>query len=329
MKVLKKSLVITPAQAGMAIDRALLAAAWGFSRRKIRQMLDKGGVSVNQRVERFASYKVKSGDRLTVIYLPEEKSTGEQGTIRLAPEDILFDQEELIALNKPPLLASQATRSPKVPHLLQVLEDYLCQQGEAVKQNPKLILCHRLDKETSGILLVARSAEAAQRVMSQFKARKLEKTYLAVSVGLPRQNEWEVSCYLSKLHPKTGLVSQVHAGGSWSHTRFKVIAVNKTLKLCLLACYPSSGRTHQIRVHLQLSQLPIVGDKKYLRQKPELPEELQRLSMQHHLLHARSLLFSPRQNDREQVLVTAPLPVGMQKFCRLAKLAIGVGEHEL
>jgi RluA family pseudouridine synthase len=318
MNVTKKSIQLTSAMIGLGIDRALLAAGLGVSRRKIRQILDQGGVTVNSRVERFASYKVKRGDRIEVQYVAENLGTEKQPQFNFSARDILYDQHHIIAINKPPLLASQATRSPKVPHALSVLQAYREKSGK----KEKLVLCHRLDKETSGVLLIASNEEAATALMAQFKSRKVAKTYLALCYGIPSKEEWQVKCYLSKLHPKTGLVHKVNSGGNLAETKFKTLAVNPRLKLSLLACYPHSGRTHQIRVHLQLSGLPIVGDKKYATSKPSLPSALQELTLSHHFLHALQISFNLPPEGNKLVRIAAPLPATMELFCRKSNLTL-------
>jgi 23S rRNA-/tRNA-specific pseudouridylate synthase len=176
------------------------------------------------------------------------------------------------------------------------------------RDREKLILLHRLDKETSGILLFATNANTATWITDQFRQRSLSKTYWALCRGLPKLRRFEVECYLSEIDKKTGLVREVNSGGKPSRTTFEERVSNAAIGASWIVCHPETGRSHQIRVHLEMKGLPIIGDKRYGRQlKHSIREDVATLGAVHHMLHARELEFSPAPGI-DAIKITAEPP---------------------
>ena len=174
--------------------------------------------------------------------------------------DILFDEHEVVAVNKPPGLPSQATRDPSMPHVGSCLEEYFRSRGRSVAP---LVLVHRPDKETSGVILLAHGNERATWLARQFQGREVQKRYHALCHGLPEADDLEVRSHLSEIDRKTGRVRTVHSGGQLAVTRFHVLRRAPGLGLSLIACEPHTGRSHQLRVQCAKRGLPIVGDQTY------------------------------------------------------------------
>ena len=260
------------------LDLVLVALLPGFSRRKVRRILDHAGIRINDKTVHIASWKVQAGDRVAVAF---EEETLSLRTFVYDPKWVLYHQDGYLVVNKPPHLPSQQTKNPKATHVLRYLKE----------QDPKLgnvpwVLCHRLDQETSGALILAASNPKATWVTDQFKARTIKKKYWALCYGIPAKKAWEVKGHLSLISAQTGRVSEVKSGGRSAHTRFRCIAENGQLGLSLVECEPLTGRSHQIRVHLQTSRLGMVGDKKYgLAYRKKLPYAWGPLTQDHHLLH--------------------------------------------
>ena len=295
----------------MRIDLFLAAMMPDLSRRKVRAILDVGGCYVNNKRMHIASRQVRSGDRVRVEFHLVALSKARQKVFELSDTDILYDDHNVIAINKPPGLPSQATRDQDVMHAEVCVRNWLKKQGRSVA---KLILLHRLDKETSGVLLFATNANTATWITDQFRERLLSKTYWALSYGIPSQKKFTQECFLSEIDKKTGMVRPVHSGGKSSRTTFEVLDSSPQNQLSLIVCFPETGRSHQIRVHLEMCGFPIVGDKRYghSKRKP-LPSDLAELAATHHMLHAHTLQFSPAPKEQD-VTVTASLPPMFQKF---------------
>lgn len=287
---------------GLNIDKAILASGVNASRRLIRRLLDSGGIKVNGKQVRMASRKVRRGDLITLSFHEETKASKPPS---LSPRDILFRQDDLIAINKAPLVSSTPTRSEKSPHAKGLLAPLLASMNLASEH---LSVCHRLDKETSGVLLFALSQMRADWIMRQFRERKVRKVYYAIVYGKPKHKKWELRCFLSGIDKATGSVKPVKSGGYDSLTRFERVASDERHNVSLIRALPETGRSHQIRVHLLMSGFPIVGDKRYyLDKQPVLPPALHELTFKHHFLHAYSLTFQPTDGVNP-VTVTADAP---------------------
>jgi RluA family pseudouridine synthase len=224
----------------------------------------------------------------------------------------------VIAINKPPGLPSQATKDQSVLHVLPCLEKILKEKGGKKR---KLVLVHRLDKETSGILLIADGNERATWLTDQFRDRSVEKIYWAICHGIPKADEFAESAPLTPIDQRTGDVRAVRSGGKPAVTEFRTLAVNKELGLSLIECRPKTGRSHQLRVHLDINGLPIVGDKRYggAHAKKPLPPALAELTQAHHMLHAARLSFQPAPDAARATLNAAP-PERFRKLLEAAAL---------
>jgi RluA family pseudouridine synthase len=302
-------------QSGKRLDVYLLEQIGELSRRKIRSIIDVGGVYVNKKRVRIASRAVTVGDAIRVEYNEAALKKVKAESFSFGDKDIIFAKFGVFAVNKPPGLPSQATRDQSVMHVVPVLEKYL--RDKKIRFRP-LILVHRLDKETSGLLLVGEGNERATWLTEQFRERKVKKTYYAVCHGIPAWTKHTEKAPLTEIDKKSGMVSAVRSGGRSALTHFKLLAVNQELGLSLIECTPETGRSHQIRVHLEINGLPIVGDKRYgsAAQKRPLPDQLGALTAFHHFLHAKRLEFQPAA-DQDRTGIEAVLPERMLEFCGL------------
>lgn len=305
-------------QSGARLDVFLTSVLPDLSRRRIRSVIDVGGVYVNSKRIRIASRVVTKGDLVRFEYSEAALKTRSQGDLSLDASVILFDQWGVIAINKPPGLPSQATKDQAVRHVVPCLEKLLKDRGDT---RNKLILVHRLDKETSGVLLVASSSVVATWLTDQFRQRQVKKIYLAVCRGRAKKPQFVETAPLSPIDRRTGDVRPVRAGGKAAVTHFKVLDTNDSLGLSLVECRPETGRSHQIRVHLAMNGLPIVGDKRYGGPVPSWSTELRELTQVHHFLHAAALEVVPGQG-RAAVRLAAPLPPRMAAFLATAALTV-------
>lgn len=300
---------VKPDQDGTRLDIAVSSLVPDLSRRKVRSIIDAGGVYVNRKRLRIASRSVRRGDEIEVVYDLESLHKLKRVQFDLHPSDILLEDADLFILNKPPGLPSQATKDQAVQHVVPWLQEFLKKRGDK-KEN--LILVHRLDKETSGAIIVARSKEAATELTDLFRGRTIKKTYECIATGSPRAKSFIIDNYLSEIDKRTGNVRSVHSGGKKAITSFVVQAVREDLKLLWIECSPETGRSHQIRVHLAEYGLPIVGDKRYGNsQQKNLKNEVLELTQEHQMLHARRLRFEFRGKKYD---VTAEYP---EKFKKL------------
>ncbi len=169
-------------------------------------------------------------------------------------------------------------------------------------------LAHRLDQETSGVLLAASSPERAAFLGQEFRARRVAKVYLALCHGVPPAERFSEAAPLTAIDRQTGRVQAGTGAGRPALTHFCVLGQAPAQGVSLLACWPHTGRTHQIRAHLACHGLGLVGDKRYgLEAAREAAGPEGRGPLPHHLLHAFQLRFRPGPG-LPAVTVAAPLP---------------------
>lgn len=177
---------------------------------------------------------------------------------------VLFEDEYLLAIDKPArLLTSPDRYDPQRPNLMKLLHAGVEQAKPWAKQRDLsyLMNAHRLDFETSGVILLAKTKPALIALANQFGSAVVQKKYIALVHGLPVQPAFEVDAKLSPHPVKVGLMRVDEKNGKRAHTDFELL--EKFSNYSVLNCRPRTGRTHQIRVHLRQAGLPIVADELY------------------------------------------------------------------
>ena len=187
------------------------------------------------------------------------------------PINILFENEDLLALDKPPGVLSQGTVANKEDHIYYAAQKFLEQRDG----HTYLALHHRLDKKTSGILLFAKSKKGNHILSSAFQNKTIQKTYIAKTSyqdGFSTGKKWRIENHLGPVRKegRTTLHGSVRAGGQKAITDFEILQSSQEKGL-LIQAQPITGRTHQIRVHLSEFGLPILGDPLYSKESEKYP----------------------------------------------------------
>jgi 23S rRNA pseudouridine1911/1915/1917 synthase len=293
---------------GSRLDQ-FLANSTDFSRSRLVRWLKAGQILVNDR-SRPASYRVRPGDRVSLAVPPPEPSGL---TPEALPLDILYEDDDLILVNKPPGLVVHPAPGHRRGTLLNALVHH-CPDLAAVGDLNRPGLVHRLDKDTSGVLVAAKTAQAHAQLVRQFQNREVEKIYVALVWGRFVQARGEIDQEVGR-HPSARQKMSVHPRrGKPAVTHWRVLAKYPG-PLSLLELFPKTGRTHQLRVHLAALGHPIVGDATYgggaARLKGTSVLKGLRPLVTRQLLHARSLKFThPRTGA--PVLGEAPVPEDFQ-----------------
>jgi 23S rRNA pseudouridine1911/1915/1917 synthase len=300
--------VVAPAQAGARLDQ-FLAGSLGWSRARLQKLLKAGLVQVGGRA-RAASYRVRIGEAVTVRVPPPEPS-------RLAPEPlplaIIFEDRDLLVINKPPGLVVHPGAGHRQGTLLNALL-FHCPELKEIGDVSRPGLVHRLDKDTSGVMVVAKTDLAHQSLVRQFAARQTTKRYQALVWGRLDAVTGEISGEIGR-HPTARQKMSVHARrGKAAVTLWRVLREFPG-PVSWLELEPKTGRTHQLRVHLAALGHPVLGDATYgggaarFKGAPRLAGLRPLVPRQ--LLHAASLGFThPRSG--EAVTFEAPLPEDFQ-----------------
>ena len=280
----------------------------GLSYGRLSKILRKGEVRVDGKKVK-ASFRLEGGMEIRLPPLgKDERSVSDKPKLvkRISPQDaelmremVIYQDDSVIVLNKLPGLAVQGgTNTPRhVDGMLEAL------QGDR-DEKPKLV--HRLDKDTSGVLIIARSGKAAKALTESFRTRKTNKIYWALVKGKPPQTQGAVQAPLDKEPGTRGERMAVSDEGKRAITDFKVMD-SAAGTVTWMAFRPVTGRTHQIRVHAMVLETPIIGDGKYGAKEAFIDGPI---SKKLHL-HARSIEID--HPDGGLLSVIAPLPVHMRE----------------
>ncbi len=270
---------------------------------RIRRLIADGDVRVNGVVS-LKGARLKRHDQVAVKIFAAEKSAATPEPI---PLDILYEDADLIVVNKPVDLLVHPSNSEKSGTLLNGLAYYFWeQQGAAVRPG----LVHRLDRNTSGVIVIAKTPRAHRTLSKHFRERWVKKFYLALVSGVVAQDSGEIDAPIGSDATKWPhwCVLPLDQGGRAAQTRYRV--KQRFGQHTLLELEPLTGRTHQLRIHCQLLGHPIVGDPHYHNGIDPLTIQ-QRLK--HHLLHAARLVFKHPATGQELDL-QAPLPAPMRQI---------------
>ncbi len=282
---------------GERLDKVLATRLGQFSRVQIQALIRDGQVTVGGRPAK-SSYRVEEGDVIRVsVPEPEAESGPEPEAI---PLDVLYENDDLAVIDKPAGMVvhpAYGHRSGTLVNAVLARWPSIAAWGEPERAG----IVHRLDKETSGVIVVAKTPEVLEALRALFKERAVEKRYLALVEGTPDTPDGIIDAPIGR-DPNQRKRMAVARDGREAVTEFHVI--EQYDEFSLMEVFPKTGRTHQIRVHLAFIGHPVVGDTVYGRRR-------QRIRMKRHFLHAAAISF-PLPGSGEVVTVEAPLPVPLQ-----------------
>ncbi len=264
-------------QVSKRIDAYMAEKYEDISRVAIQRLIETGKILVNgQKVK--ASYKVQVNDKIT---MEEEKAVEVELKAQDIPVEIIYEDRDIIVVNKPKgMVVHPANGNPDgtlVNAIMAICKDSLSGIGGEIRPG----IVHRLDKDTSGILIVAKNDKAHINLSQQIKEHKVKKTYIALVKGIVKENNATINMPIGRSE-KDRKKMAVTKKGKEAITHFKVL--KRYDKYTLLEINIETGRTHQIRVHLSQIGYPIVGDEVYSKGKNEW-------NIKGQCLHAKSLDF--------------------------------------
>ncbi len=312
-----QTVVVTADENGMRVDRFLEARFPGLSFSHIQRIVRKGELRVNgKRADSKDRLEEGQSVRIPPLRLDTPKTAGtlseaEAKTLQALKDMTLYEDDDVLVLNKPAGLAVQggSGMTRHVDQMLEVMRD-------AKGQKPRLV--HRLDRETSGCLLVAKTRFAATHLTGAFRHRSARKIYWALVAGVPKPKQGRISTYLAKEESEEDSIMRIaehgDEGASHAVTYYAVVETSAT-KLAWVSLKPVTGRTHQLRAHMAHIDHAIVGDPKYFNKENwQLPGGLQNRL---HLLARRIVIPHPRGGVID---ATAPLPPHMLQSWNLLGL---------
>jgi 23S rRNA pseudouridine1911/1915/1917 synthase len=326
---LPTAFVVAPDSAGQRLDQ-FLASGLDVSRARVQQLIAQEKVLVNDAPAK-ASLKLRGGERITVLGAaarPPLRAIAEN-----IPLDIVFEDDDLAIINKPagmmvhagagaigPDEEDRRNRGTLVNALLHHFATLSAVGGEL---RPGIV--HRLDKETSGLIVVAKNDDAHRKLADQFAKREVKKTYIALVHGWPKKDRGTISASISRDRIRRIRMTTRGTGGRDAISHYTVVRRLETAfgKFALVDVKIDTGRTHQIRVHMASLGHPVVGDalygapKEMRARRGRSTDEGAAISLPRNFLHAAHLeLTHPRTGD--QMVLHSPLPPELHAF--LAKI---------
>ena len=306
---------IAAAEAGERLDRVLAARLSTLSRSRLKSLIEQGRVTLAGATIEEPSYRVKPGQTFAII-IPEIIAA--LPAAQSLPLDILYEDSDLIVLMKPPGMAVHPGPGTPDRTLVNALIAHCGDTLSGIGGVRRPGIVHRLDKDTSGLLVAAKTDLAHQRLAADFARHDIERAYLAVVWGIPSPRSGEIEGAIGRHPTNRKKMAIVARGGKPALTRYKVVRP-LGLGASLVECRLATGRTHQIRVHLAAIGHPVIGDPVYGRTSPArlalLSPAQQRAarSMHRQALHAYRLGFRhPR--SAEQMLWEVDLPADIQSL---------------
>jgi 23S rRNA pseudouridine1911/1915/1917 synthase len=296
------TLAVTDADAGVRLDAYLAAQIDGWSRARLQRLIEAGDVLVNGKLVK-PSYKVSVKDEVEAELTPAPASNFTPENI---PLEIVFEDDHVIVINKPAGLVVHPAAGVHSGTLANALTFHFQQLSNAGSMRPGIV--HRLDKDTSGLLVVAKTESAHENLAGQFRAREVFKSYIALVYGVVKQESGRVEQPIAR-DPRNRTRMAIVAGGRGALSLYKVRRSYNAFTL--LDVELKTGRTHQIRVHLSWLKHPVVGDELYGGGRDNNVQDVQLRAqirkLKRHFLHAEELGFR-HPSTGQQMRFSASLP---------------------
>jgi 23S rRNA pseudouridine1911/1915/1917 synthase len=306
---------LQPEQAGWRLDRALAAAVPTLSRERLKALIRSGALEMAKAAVRDPALKVRGGETFRLA-VPEP--TPAHNEAQDIPLNIVFEDEHLLVVNKPAGLVVHPAAGNRDGTLVNALLHHCGGSLSGIGGVARPGIVHRIDKDTSGLLVVAKSDVAHEGLARQFAAHSIDRRYLAIISGVPRTTSGTIDAPLARSpanRKKIAIVSE--SRGKHAVTHWKRVTLLKDA--ALVEAKLETGRTHQVRVHMASIGHPLIGDPVYGRAGKTHGKILKELGFCRQALHAAELGFTHPVTKRG-LSFSSPMPTDMQELMR----ALGV-----
>jgi 23S rRNA pseudouridine1911/1915/1917 synthase len=306
---------LEPAHAGWRLDRALAAAVPTLSRERLKSLIRGGAVETGGKPVRDPATKVR-GEEAFRVAVPEP--TPAHNEAQAIPLTILFEDDHLLVVDKPAGLVVHPAAGNFDGTLVNALLHHCAGRLSGIGGVARPGIVHRIDKDTSGLLVVAKTDVAHEGLAKQFAAHSIDRRYLAIVSGLPKASEGTIDAPLARSatnRKKIAIVEGHRGKRAVTHWR----RLNVLNDAALIECRLETGRTHQIRVHLASIGHPLLGDPVYGRTGKTHGKLLKDLHFHRQALHATELGFT-HPVTKSRLSFTSPVPADMQELFK----ALGV-----
>ena len=290
--------IVSEEEAKTRLDKYLAAQDEALSRSRIQSLVDEGQVCVNGNIQK-ANYKVKANDTIVLKMEDDRELEVEPENI---PLDIRYEDEDVIVINKPKGMVVHPANGNQNGTLVNALL-YHCKDLSGINGVLRPGIVHRIDKDTTGLLIVAKNDMAHASLSKQLQTKSVNRLYYALVHGVIPHDFGTIDAPIGRDVNDRQKMAVTASNSKDARTHFKVIERFK--EYTLVECRLETGRTHQIRVHMQYIGHPVVGDEKYSYRKT--------MKTGGQLLHAHQLTFV-HQRTNETITVEAPLPTQFEEI---------------
>jgi 23S rRNA pseudouridine1911/1915/1917 synthase len=300
---------LEPAYAGWRLDRALAAAVPTISRERLKALIRSGAVEAEGRLVRDPATKVRGQEALRVA-VPEPRPAHNEA--QDIPLTIVFEDEHLLVVDKPAGLVVHPAAGHFDRTLVNALLHHCAGKLSGIGGVARPGIVHRIDKDTSGLLVVAKTDVAHEGLAKQFAAHSIDRRYLAIVSGVPKASEDVIDAPLARSAVNRKKIAIVQGSrGKRAVTHWKRL---KSLNdAALVECRLETGRTHQVRVHMASIGHPLAGDPVYGRLRKTHGKLLKELGFHRQALHAAELRFT-HPVTKSRLSFTSPMPPDMQEL---------------
>jgi 23S rRNA pseudouridine1911/1915/1917 synthase len=258
----RMNLIVSGGQEAMRLDKFLTARIENISRNKVQQAIEGGRVLVNNKTA-SANYKIRPGDN--IVCFSDKEKVGENIIPEKMPLNIFYEDEEVLIINKPPGLVVHPASGNYSGTLINGVAYYLQQENKTISEEtlPRFGLVHRIDKNTSGLLVLAKTSRAVASLAKQFFDHSIKREYLALVWGDLKENKGTIIAHIGRNQRFRKLFDAFPEGdqGKEAITHYEVL--ERFGYVTLVKCVLETGRTHQIRVHMKYIGHPLFNDETY------------------------------------------------------------------
>ena len=319
----KYNFTVSEEQNAKRVDHFIVEELPLFSRTKINKLIKEGGLFVNGKPIDESSKKVNFGDEVELV-VPEAIITDIKP--QKIPIDIVYEDDDLLVVNKPIGMVVHPGAGNPDGTLVNALLHHCKGNLSGINGELRPGIVHRIDKDTSGLLVVAKNDIAHNELAKQFEEHTTQRTYLAFVWGMMKPIHGRIETLIGRSRYNRQKMSADVASGKDAITNYKTLEIfkGKTIPdISLIECQLETGRTHQIRVHLAHKKNPILGDQMYgskMRKIRDIDPELQKIieEINFQALHAQSLGFI-HPKTREELFFTTELPKDLLKLQKMLK----------
>ena len=295
--------------AGWRLDRALADSLPTLSRERLKALIRAGALEAGDKAVRDPATKLKGGENFTLTVPDPEPAHNEPQDI---PLQIVFEDEHLLVVDKPAGLVVHPAAGNRAGTLVNALLHHCAGRLSGIGGVARPGIVHRIDKDTSGLLVVAKTDVAHEGLAKQFAAHSIDRRYLAIVSGIPKTAEGVVDAPLARSsHDRKKIAIVKGARGKRAVTHWK--RLEPLRDAALVECRLETGRTHQVRVHMASIGHPLLGDPVYARGKSVHRELLNQLDFHRQALHAAGLGFT-HPVTKARLSFDSALPSDMQEL---------------